>query len=303
MRTSDEQETEGADATIGGVERLRSGRYLADGFAARTYHQELRRPAAIHWHEFYELFLTVSGSGTHVANGLEAPLVPGTVVLLTPADFHALAPGADGLELLDIGFSAEVLHEEVQELLLATTGWSQVVVEGPEREMLAAEFRRLWVEQDAGLVGSRRIVQGALERILIDFCRRRATDTSAPREVQWGNMQRGVAYLHHHFREPLTLSIVAAQAGLSPHYFSERFHRATKTPFNAFVRALRLRFARSLLQVGELSVTEICHASGFATLSHFEREFKRTYGLSPRALRTQLREIRSTQASRTNRAV
>lgn len=257
----------------------------------------------MHWHEFYELFMAVSGSGAHVANGIEIPLVPGTIVLLTPADFHQVTPGADGLELLDVGFSAENLEAEVQALLLATTGWSSVVVDGPEREMLAAEFRRLWVEQDSGLIGSRRIVQGALERILIEFCRRRATDASGPRELQWGNVQRGVAYLHHHFREPLTLSIVAAQAGLSPHYFSECFHRATKTPFSAFLCALRLRFARSLLQVGELSVTEICHASGFATLSHFERQFKRMFGLSPRAMRTRPPETRSMEASRTNRAV
>lgn len=286
MRTPDESGGSGLDAAVRGMERLRSGRYLTDGSGVRAYRQRITEPGPIHWHEFYEVFIATSGSGAHIANGLEMPIVPGTVALLTPADFHQVRPGPEGLNLLDVAFSASELHEDVQEMLLSTPDQGHIVVVGAEREALIAEFDRLWVEQDGGPIGSRRILEGALERILIEYCRRKPHDpgTNSPR-LPRGSVQRGVAYLHHHFREPLTLGAVAAQAGLSPHYFSESFHRVTGTRFNAYLRDLRLRFARSLLQAGELAVTEICHASGFATLSHFERVFKQRYGVAPRMLR------------------
>lgn len=78
--------------------------------------------------------------------------------------------------------------------------------------------------------------------------------------------------------EPLTLAGVAAEACLSPHYFSERFCAATGTPFQSYLQDLRLRFARSLLTATGLGVTEVCHAAGFNSLSHFGRTYRRRYG-------------------------
>jgi AraC-like DNA-binding protein len=292
MRTHEDVAGTGLDAAVIGLVRLRSGRYLTDGSGVRTYQQRLQEPGQIHWHEFYEVFVAVSGTGTHIANGLKMPIVPGTIALLTPADFHQVKPGPDGLELLNVAFTAEGLHQDVQALLLSTLGQGQVVVNGSDVGALLAEFGRLWIEQESGSIGSRRMMQGALERILIEFCRRKPTETttSGPHNSR-GNVQRAIAYLHHNFREPLTLAIVASQGGLSRNYFSESFHRATGTRFNAYLRELRLRFARSLLQASDLAVTEIADASGFATLSHFERSFKRAYGVSPSGLRLLLRQV------------
>ena len=48
----------------------------------------------------------------------------------------------------------------------------------------------------------------------------------------------------------------------------------------------RLAFAHSLLASTGLGVTEVCHASGFGSLSHFGRVFRSRYGVAPTALRT-----------------
>ena len=288
MRTHDDVAGSGIDSAVRGLVRLRSGRYLKDGSGVRTYHQRLQGPGQIHWHEFYEVFVAVSGAGTHVANGLTMPIGPGTVALLTPADFHQVTPGSDGLELLNVAFTADELHEDVQELLLSTVRQAQVVFKAGEVGALIAEFGRLSSEQESRSIGSRRMLQGALERILIEFCRRTPNEPRGGSPNSRGNLQRAIAYLHHNFREPLTLTIVASQGGLSRNYFSESFHRATGTRFNAYLRELRLRFARSLLQASDLAITEIAHASGFASLSHFERSFKQAYGVSPSALRSSL---------------
>jgi AraC-like DNA-binding protein len=68
---------------------------------------------------------------------------------------------------------------------------------------------------------------------------------------------------------------------LSANYFSECFHRVVGTPFQTYLADTRLEFAKALLGVSQLSVTEVCYASGFNTLAHFERMFKRKYGHTP----------------------
>jgi AraC-like DNA-binding protein len=88
-------------------------------------------------------------------------------------------------------------------------------------------------------------------------------------------------YLHHHFREPLTLDAVARHAHLTPNYFSGCFHQATGASFQCYLQDLRLRFAMSLLCVSDLPVTDICYAAGFHTVSHFVRAFRQKSAARP----------------------
>ena len=106
--------------------------------------------------------------------------------------------------------------------------------------------------------------------------------TTAPDD----QLRRALFFVDQHFREPLTLQDVAAQAHLSANYFSERFHEYTGVSFQAYLLHRRLRFARSLLGATDVSITEACHAAGFNNVSHFGRAYRARYGHPPSATRT-----------------
>ena len=44
---------------------------------------------------------------------------------------------------------------------------------------------------------------------------------------------------------------------------------------------LRLERARDLLRQTDLSVTDVCVACGFRSLSHFSKSYRTAYGISP----------------------
>jgi transcriptional regulator GlxA family with amidase domain len=44
---------------------------------------------------------------------------------------------------------------------------------------------------------------------------------------------------------------------------------------------LRLEKARDLLRQTDLSVTDVCVACGFKSLSHFSKSYRLAYGISP----------------------
>ena len=90
-----------------------------------------------------------------------------------------------------------------------------------------------------------------------------------------------VGYLGEHFAEPLTLSAVAAQFGLSPQYFSTFFRENFGRTFTQHVNSLRIEQAARLLRETDLPVMEIGFNVGFDNFSYFIKRFREVYGASP----------------------
>lgn len=270
------------------LKRLANTDYMAAESPLQIYHQTLYKPVEVHWHEFYELGFVLAGQGEHVMNGVTQPLQRGSLFLLTPADFHEVIPQpGTSLELFDVVFQASVLKEEVYLLLFQDLKQPMLSFTGSELEGIEYEFQRLWSESQQHHIASHLVMVGALERILIELLRKsRTTDPDPMNDVdptQHQKLSKSLIYLHHNFREPLTLDEVAAQVHLSPAYFSACFHRIYGASFQRYLQDLRLQFAMSLLAAAPVPISHVYAAAGFQTLSHFERAFKRKYGLSPRA--------------------
>ncbi len=105
------------------------------------------------------------------------------------------------------------------------------------------------------------------------------------REPHPESIQRALIYIHHHFRQSITLEDAAAQAYLSPNYFSERFHHSLGISFQRYLQNLRLQFAAGLLAATDRPVSEILFAAGFNDPTHFGRVFKQVFLDSPRDYR------------------
>lgn len=80
--------------------------------------------------------------------------------------------------------------------------------------------------------------------------------------------------------ENLSLSLLAAETGMSPFYFARVFSELVgESPHHYLVRA-RLRHAARLLRDGAL-VTEAAVRSGFPDVTHFSKTFHKRYGVAP----------------------
>jgi len=88
-------------------------------------------------------------------------------------------------------------------------------------------------------------------------------------------------FIHAHSNEELSLGKVARAANTSPNYFSEKFKEATGTTFVQYVARTRFEKAAALLRGADLRVSEIAFATGFQSLSQFNRVFKKFAAKSP----------------------
>ena len=87
----------------------------------------------------------------------------------------------------------------------------------------------------------------------------------------------------------LCLSEFAQSVNLSVWRLCHLFKTDIGMPPMRYLRVLRMERAKDLLESSFLSVKEIGFRVGLTDESHFVRDFKATYGLSPACYRTQFR--------------
>jgi transcriptional regulator GlxA family with amidase domain len=99
----------------------------------------------------------------------------------------------------------------------------------------------------------------------------------------------------------LTLGEMAQSVNLSPPYFCSLFKTITGTPPGKYLKTLRMQQAATLLTTTFLSVKEIVRRVGCTDDSHFVRDFKRIYGMTPSAYRNSALTTR--EAAQTEQAI
>jgi AraC-like DNA-binding protein len=103
------------------------------------------------------------------------------------------------------------------------------------------------------------------------------------------HLRRARDLADRNYAEPLDLTALAAAAGLSKYHFLRCFAAEYgETPMQYLSRR-RIERATDLLRATNLTVTEVCHLVGFASLGTFSRRFTELVGMSPsRYQRTQV---------------
>ena len=99
-------------------------------------------------------------------------------------------------------------------------------------------------------------------------------------------------YVEEHADEPVALDELAAMAAMSKYHFLRIFRVVTgMTPYQ-FLLNCRMRQAATRLGTSLDPIAHIAYASGFGDLSTFNRRFRETFGLSPKAFRARDRRYR-----------
>ncbi|MEZ4234919.1 MAG: AraC family transcriptional regulator [Myxococcota bacterium] len=99
-----------------------------------------------------------------------------------------------------------------------------------------------------------------------------------------------IAYIRAHAAEPLTVEGLARQVAMSPSHFAHRFREVARMAPMRFVKHVRLGEARLRMLRDGLRASEAAAEVGYASPSHFTRDFKSHFGSSPAAYTRELRE-------------
>jgi AraC-like DNA-binding protein len=94
-------------------------------------------------------------------------------------------------------------------------------------------------------------------------------------------VEKVVDYMREELSRPLTITDCSASVNLSPSRLAHIFKAELSLPPAKYLRSIRMQQAKALLETSFLSVKEVMFKIGVSDKSHFTREFKRTYGVTP----------------------
>ena len=230
----------------------------------------------MHWHNFFEIEILLSGAGTCIINDKEYDMQKYNMFFLTSTDFHYIKI-TDEARFINISFDVDMIDErDLSTLVLSQTkrGFS---LPADEYERIISAAMLLEHECETNGTCQRQLLQYILSFILQKDENERSTVANLE---QYSGIKKATIFMELHFRENITLKQIAKEAGYHPAYFSEIFKKITGESYIEALTRLRLAYAKSLLANG-FSVSDTCFLSGFGSLSNFYTLFKKKFGTSP----------------------
>jgi AraC-like DNA-binding protein len=99
---------------------------------------------------------------------------------------------------------------------------------------------------------------------------------------------RARAFINEHQDEDLSLSEVAKAVNMSAFYFCKMFKQATGLTFTDYLARIRVEKVKNMLLDPHKRVSEVAFATGFQSLSQFNRVFRKVAGEAPSTYRERI---------------
>ena len=145
----------------------------------------------------------------------------------------------------------------------------------PDAEKYKALFTKALSIKYEDDVGSTYRITSVVYEILSELTR----DVGFTANLKDNRILESAEYMRQHFGDPgLSIEDLAKQACVSPAYYRREFHRLYGTSPKEYLDTLRIQYAKSLLETGYFSQTEIASRCGFSDAGYFRTVFKRKLG-------------------------
>lgn len=109
--------------------------------------------------------------------------------------------------------------------------------------------------------------------------------TSETKSGSRDEVAKAKSYIYEHYKEDISVEVLADLVYLSPGYFSYIFKKETGVNLSRFVRMYRIEKAKELLENTNMKIVQICSETGFSNVSYFCKNFREYCGCSPEQFR------------------
>lgn len=239
-----------------------------------------------HLHKEIELLYVQTGEVTAALDGVSYSLSSGDLLVMLPNTIHSYFSSGKSSGILTV-FNLELAAEFHYKL----THFSCVQPLLPKKQMhpdIPYCIRSLTCTDASPK--NLNLIRGYL-LILLSRIFEQLTLQPLVRGKDFDLIHRVLLYVTEHFREKLSLDIIARETGASKYYLSRTFSDKVGCGINHYINSLRIGFAQHLLENPNLSISDAAFECGFESLRTFNRAFREQLGKSPREYREQLKGL------------
>jgi AraC-like DNA-binding protein len=238
---------------------------------------------ARHAHDTYVIGGTHVGSGVLTIRGTQHYAAAGHLTLFNPHEVHDGVPSLEGYSYCATYPSVMLLTAIAAEVSgradSGTLYFPEPVVHDPHGLVLVTAAHR------ALEAGSDALAADELLLRAYGYClARHAHIVPAALGCEMQSVARVKEFLGLHYAENLTLTELAAEAGLSRYHLIRTFQHTTGLTPHAYLVNCRIEAAKGRLRRGDIPA-EIAATTGFSDQAHLTRVFKAHVGITPGAYR------------------
>ncbi len=257
------------------------------------------------WHERLELFLPLDGPARFRMGDQEVDLERGDLLVVDNLKLHHVVdfPGFD-TRVIVVSFRPEFVYSlgspshdyafllpfyskiERQPHVLHADGTAANEVHGALARLLECYFTGQ----------AKAFHQAGCKAYLLELLYHLAQHFRSSHVLKWEfirQQERSVRlkkvfdHITAHPGERFPVSAAARLAGMNPAQFMKVFKQVAGTTLVAYLNHVRLSNAARLLMETSRSIADIADATGFSDQSYFDKRFKRAFGRTPKAFRTE----------------
>jgi AraC-like DNA-binding protein len=270
----------------------------------KNYGVQKSRP---HKHPYFEFLYIIEGKGLHQVNENGLSYKPGDLFVLTPDDAHGFDPhiptrmlivdftklfvykeyrkDAGSIHLSDFFREAEYIFHQYNHLK------GNIVFEGVELQLIVSLIDRLIKECGESKFKDELIVHNIVF-LLLSLVVRLISRTFNISKVQQKTPDRFAAivqYIHENIYRPekLRIEAIADNFHRNKDHLNVYFKQNAERTIKEYVLEYKIELIKTRLLYSDLNIAEIAYELGFNDESHLNKLFKKTYGQTAKAFRTE----------------
>ncbi len=253
---------------------------------------------ALHNHDCLELNYCSSGTGTYIIGEIEYDIKAGDLFVINNSDYH-IAVNESDLNLKIIVFSPDMIwkNDDAFDSKYLQTFFQRkdkskhrFTADMPmisDISKLFLETEREWMTRPEGF---RLVIKALLLKILALLYRAFSLSESTSQKAlkfqsDYNKIYSAISYIDNNFEHEIRLNHLAELSNFAPSYFSKIFNEVMATSVSNYINKKRVEHSCILLKESDLNICEIALKCGFNDISHFNKTFKSTEGISPKLYR------------------
>lgn len=231
-----------------------------------------------HAHNYTELFYITGGDGQFQIDDGRFPVRAHQLVIVNSNIIHTeLSYEAHPLEYIVLGIDG--LEISVPE----TNENRYCVYTFPSANRVLNCMQSILREMQNRELEHQMVCQAYMDILVVQLMRNTSTTMthvgdSSPANRQCATVRR---YIDNHYKEPLTLDLLAAEVNVNKYYLAHTFKEAYGVAPINYMLARRIQEGKRLLTETDMSLSQITGILGFSSASYFSQSFRKAEGISP----------------------
>lgn len=233
----------------------------------------------IHWHESIEILHVLEGSFIVVSDAIQAVAKKGDIVVINSGNIH---------NIKSITETSKYDCLIIEKILCVEFGINidEIVF---KNILTDKEAKKLFLNIKNEMISKKSLYKSAVKISILSFMlylyRNYLVSSSPlsdkPENIKIALIKKAIKYIQDNYNLKISMSDIAKEIGVSKYYFCRTFSDITCNTAVYYINHVRCTNAKTLLQTGKYTITEIALLCGFDNLSYFTKTYKKHIGCLP----------------------